>query len=425
MSNAAVEIEQLGKRYRIGTAAQRHDSLREALAHGVKAPFRNLKRLRRLSSFTPGDETDVVWALRDVSFSVRHGEVVGIIGRNGAGKSTLLKVLSRITEPTTGRARVNGRAGALLEVGTGFHPELTGRENVYLNGSILGMDRRYIDRRFEEIIEFSGVERFIDTPVKRYSSGMYLRLAFAVAAHLEPDILIVDEVLAVGDLAFQKKCIGKMGEVAKAGRTVFFVSHNLSAIESLCHSGVLLDAGQVAARGSIESVLAEYRKRSGEFDDGPIAERTDRRGSGAARLTDFRILNGEGEQVRQVLAGDRISFRLAYERFSDYESTLSFLISVNDGNNQRILGLDSETSIGSARSWPRSGELTCEVATPLSLAPGDYSVAVALLSGGKIADHLKTALQFQVVMSEAFNGGRLSTRLPAAMLVQQDWKLTS
>jgi lipopolysaccharide transport system ATP-binding protein len=219
---------------------------------------RNFRRLRRLDRFDAAATPDEVWALRDVSFDVRHGEVVGIVGRNGAGKSTLLKVLSRITDPTSGRARVRGRIGSLLEVGTGFHPDLTGRENVFLNGSILGMDQAQIERKFDEIVEFSGVSRFIDTPVKRYSSGMYLRLAFAVAAHLEPEVLIVDEVLAVGDAEFQRKCMGKMSEVAGHGRTVLFVSHNLGAVNKLCSRALLLRDGRLVREGDPRAVTREY-----------------------------------------------------------------------------------------------------------------------------------------------------------------------
>jgi len=268
VSNVAVRVEKLGKRYRIGLAAERHDNIREALVHAIGAPYRNLKRLRGLGTFAATDERDVVWALRDVSFEVGHGEVLGIIGRNGAGKSTLLKILSRITEPTTGRVELHGRVGALLEVGTGFHPELTGRENVYLNGSILGMDRRYIARTFDEIVEFAGVGRFVDTPVKRYSSGMYLRLAFAVAAHLEPDILVVDEVLAVGDAEFQKKCLGKMEEVAREGRTVLFVSHQLNAIEELCNTAILLDSGRVQQHSSeVGRIVRDYIRLSAGGDE--------------------------------------------------------------------------------------------------------------------------------------------------------------
>src|SRR5438046_3463094 len=229
MTQPAIRVQNLSKQYRIGTADRRNRTFREAVNDAAVAPFRRLKSLGN-----GGASEETIWALKDVSFDVQPGEVVGIIGRNGAGKSTLLKILSRITKPTSGRVEIRGRVASLLEVGTGFHSELTGRENVYLNGAILGMARREIDRKFDEIVAFAEVEKFIDTPVKRYSSGMYLRLAFAVAAHLEPEILVVDEVLAVGDAAFQKKCLGRIGEVAQGGRTVLFVSHNMGAIRSLC-----------------------------------------------------------------------------------------------------------------------------------------------------------------------------------------------
>ncbi len=259
MSGIAVEVRGLGKRYRIGAPAARHDSLRDLIGSAMSAPLRNLRQLRRLTAFADGDRTtDLIWALRDVSFTVNRGEVLGIVGRNGAGKSTLLKVLSRITEPTTGSAVLRGRIGALLEVGTGFHPDLTGRENVYLNGAILGMDRAYVARRFDEIVEFAGVGPFIDTPVKRYSSGMYLRLAFAVAAHLEPEILIIDEVLAVGDAQFQRKCLGKMRSVSEEGRTVLFVSHNLTAVRTLCSRALLLRNGAVVTDDVAARVVSAY-----------------------------------------------------------------------------------------------------------------------------------------------------------------------
>jgi lipopolysaccharide transport system ATP-binding protein len=261
MTSHAIEAEGLGKRYRIGAAAARHDSLRDLIGSVFASPVRNFRNVRRLTAFGPThdrDGTDVLWAVRDVSFAVSHGEVLGIVGRNGAGKSTLLKILSRITEPTSGRAVLRGRVGSLLEVGTGFHPDLTGRENVYLNGAILGMDRRYVDHRFDEIVEFSGVATFIDTPVKRYSSGMYLRLAFAVAAHLEPEILIVDEVLAVGDAQFQNRCLGKMRSVSEDGRTVIFVSHNLTAVRTLCSRALLLRDGTVVADDLAARVVSAY-----------------------------------------------------------------------------------------------------------------------------------------------------------------------
>jgi lipopolysaccharide transport system ATP-binding protein len=254
MAEPIIRVENLGKKYLIQHQGQQgYRALRDVLANGVKTGFGLFNRNK-----SGGNSTEEFWALKDVSFDVQQGEVVGIIGRNGAGKSTLLKILSRITEPTSGRVTLNGRIASLLEVGTGFHPELTGRENIYLNGAILGMSRAEITRKFDEIVAFAEVEKFLDTPVKRYSSGMYVRLAFAVAAHLEPEILVVDEVLAVGDAAFQKKCLGKMNEVAKGGRTVLFVSHNMGVVQSLCKTAVMLKNGQVLKQGTATSVVAEY-----------------------------------------------------------------------------------------------------------------------------------------------------------------------
>jgi lipopolysaccharide transport system ATP-binding protein len=256
MNDIAIRVEGLGKRYRIGTAPERYKTLRDTIVAGVNAP---INRLRRGSSLTAtSKDLSTIWALRDISFEVYQGKVLGIVGRNGAGKSTLLKILSRVTEPTEGIAEIHGRVGSLLEVGTGFHPELTGRENIYLNGAILGMKRLEIDRKFDEIVSFSEVEQFIDTPVKRYSSGMYLRLAFAVAAHLEPEILVVDEVLAVGDAEFQRKCMGKMSDVAQAGRTVLFVSHNMSAVLRLTEETMVLDKGHLVYRAPTPQAVDYY-----------------------------------------------------------------------------------------------------------------------------------------------------------------------
>ncbi len=257
MSNVAISVEGLGKRYRIGAGpAEPYGNIRESLVRAAGAPLRRLR-----GGASGGGATRDAWALKDVSFEVKHGEAVGIIGRNGAGKSTLLKVLSRITEPTTGQAVVHGRVGSLLEVGTGFHPELSGRENIYLNGAVMGMSRADIKRRFDEIVDFAGVETYLDTPVKRYSSGMYMRLAFAVAAHLEPEVLVVDEVLAVGDVEFQKKCLGKMSDVSRGGHTVLFVSHNLGAIQQLCSQAVLLHQGEVDFKGNAVSAVSAYSQR--------------------------------------------------------------------------------------------------------------------------------------------------------------------
>ncbi|MCK5713893.1 MAG: ABC transporter ATP-binding protein, partial [Hyphomicrobiaceae bacterium] len=261
MRDLAIQVEGLSKKYRVGTLDPRPETIAEAAMSWLRYPVTNITKLRRLSVFSDDDdETDVVWALRDVSFEVSEGEVLGVIGKNGAGKSTLLKILSRITLPTDGRVRFRGRVASLLEVGTGFHPELTGRENMYLNGTILGMKKTEIDRKFDDIVAFSEIERFIDTPVKRYSSGMRVRLAFAVAAHLEPEILLVDEVLAVGDAAFQRKCLGKMDEVSRMGRTVLFVSHNMPALMRLCPRALVLDQGKLAMDGPSPDAVTFYLK---------------------------------------------------------------------------------------------------------------------------------------------------------------------
>ena len=277
MSDIAIKVENLGKSYLVGhNAAQseRYTALRDVIVHNAKNLARKTRDMLAGRPIVQGDEVEEFWALKDVSFEINQGDRVGIIGRNGAGKSTLLKILSRITEPTSGRIQINGRVASLLEVGTGFHPELTGRENIFLNGAILGMNRKEIQRKFDEIVDFAEVERFLDTPVKRYSSGMYVRLAFAVAAHLEPEILVVDEVLAVGDAQFQKKCLGKMEDVATQGRTVLFVSHNLGAIKTLCNKGVVFKTGHLSFTGEISDAINHYTntKNSAEasFKKGPI-----------------------------------------------------------------------------------------------------------------------------------------------------------
>ncbi|MBM4049660.1 MAG: ABC transporter ATP-binding protein, partial [Planctomycetes bacterium] len=284
MSEIAIRVENLGKRYRIGARQNRSESLRDAVADlgaGMVGFFR-----RRGAS-----EDETLWALRDVSFEVKRGEVMGIIGRNGAGKSTLLKILSRITKPTEGRAEIHGRVGSLLEVGTGFQLELTGRENIYLNGAILGMKKAEIDRKFDEIVAFSEVERFIDTPVKHYSSGMYVRLAFAVAAHLQPEILLIDEVLAVGDMGFQRKCIGKMEKVAGEGNTVLMVSHNMGTVKSLCSRALLLDAGRMRTFGPVERGIAEYlmASRDGQVSTAERIVREDEHVTGVRQIRVERI----------------------------------------------------------------------------------------------------------------------------------------
>jgi lipopolysaccharide transport system ATP-binding protein len=289
MNEIAIRCEGLGKRYRLGQR-ERYRALRDTLTDAVRSPLLTLSTAFGGSRSKNGNGENTIWALRDLSFEIKRGEVVGVIGRNGAGKSTLLKILSRITSPTEGMAEIHGRVGSLLEVGTGFHPELTGRENIYLNGSILGMRKAEIERKFDEIVAFAEVEEFLDTPVKRYSSGMYVRLAFAVAAHLEPEILLVDEVLAVGDAAFQKRCLGKMGDVAREGRTILFVSHNMQAIQSLCRQALLIDKGKITATGDPKAVVARYLDSIAEMSS--AIEWTDQAapGNGEIKLKAMRVL---------------------------------------------------------------------------------------------------------------------------------------
>jgi lipopolysaccharide transport system ATP-binding protein len=334
MSDVAIRVENLSKWYRIGAAKQRHNTLRDQLTYRLKSLFSRNGRHR--------PEANSIWALKDVSFEIKKGEVVGIIGRNGAGKSTLLKILSRITVPTKGRAEIYGRVGSLLEVGTGFHPELSGGENIYLNGAILGMRKKEIDRRFDEIVAFAEIEKFIHTPVKHYSSGMYMRLAFAVAAHLEPEILIVDEVLAVGDAAFQKKCLGKMSDVASEGRTVLFVSHNLSAVQQLCPTSFWLNGGQIEAYGHTADVVASYlqgldksfQKRTPFFPEDTAKE---------SQLRSARILNQKGEETDNFSCDEPVVIELLYEVRRQVPGLYGYLSVSRDDGIEVIVSVSQDT----------------------------------------------------------------------------------
>jgi lipopolysaccharide transport system ATP-binding protein len=404
MSTAAIVVEGLGKRYRIGARQQlrRRRHLMESATRALQYPLRNLRRLRGLTSFAEGERESVVWALRDVSFELGEGKVLGIVGGNGAGKSTLLKIISRITEPTSGFAEVSGRVGSLLEVGTGFHPELTGRENVLLNGSILGMDRAYIRRKFDAMVDFAGVERFIDTPVKRYSSGMRLRLAFAVAAYLEPEILVIDEVLAVGDAEFQRRCLNKMGDIAREGRTVLFVSHNLDAVRALCPRSILIDDGRLVADGPTSGVIRRYlEKRSlhaaGEWID---LERAERKGSGEVRFRAVRYSSGDERLEGQPYTGGPLGFELAVE--ADAARTVgSVSVSIATLSGARLVHADAALT-GGVRL--RRGRSSIDVAIArLHLNPGRYRVSFGLAdpllaaSASGAYDVLEDAIDIEVV----------------------------
>jgi lipopolysaccharide transport system ATP-binding protein len=360
-----IRVQNVSKKYLIGARQNVPVTLREVLTDAARSPLKNLKRGGR-----PANED--FWALKDVNFEVQPGEVVGIIGRNGAGKSTLLKILSRIAEPTTGRIELYGRVGSLLEVGTGFHPELTGRENVYLNGSILGMKRKEIASKFDEIVAFAEIDRFLDTPVKRYSSGMYVRLAFAVAAHFEPEILIVDEVLAVGDAAFQKKCLGKMDEVSSQGRTVLFVSHSLSAVQKLCSRTIIINEGKVIADCPTSEGLRTYNRLvRAVTEETSLGNRLARGCSGAVRFTKIAIEDCDGNERWDFKMGDTIRIKMSYRVFETVPD-LSVYFAFQVGLSNEMLTNVGRVISASELVAGHSGTAIFEF-PDISLRPGEYS----------------------------------------------------
>jgi lipopolysaccharide transport system ATP-binding protein len=412
----AIRTEQLGKEYVIThEVALLQKTLVETVAAAASAPFRRLRRMG-------GSQRTVerFWALRDVSFDIHEGEVIGIIGRNGAGKSTLLKILSRITPPTAGRATIRGRVGSLLEVGTGFHPELTGRENIFLNGAILGMKQHEIRRKFDAIVSFSEIERFIDTPVKRYSSGMYVRLAFSVAAHLEPEVLLVDEVLAVGDAAFQKRCLGKMTEVARAGRTVVFVSHNLPTILSLTDRCLWIDKGLVAADAPTPEVITSYLHALETARGESLADRTDRTGNGDLRFLDFSLRNGRGETVATVMSGDEVVLAFRY-RITDAATVTraDVSIGVHGAAEQRLFHL-STTLSDPLGNLPPEGTLLCRIPR-FPLQAGTYAFNVYCQTDRGVADWLQHAASIDVAEGDFFGTGKLPPPGQGPFLVAHSW----
>jgi lipopolysaccharide transport system ATP-binding protein len=347
----AIRVENISKCYRIGLKEDRHDSFAETVFHFIKSPVKNYRKYRSLYKFDDinpdRDHTpsDIIWALRDVSFEIKVGEIVGIIGVNGAGKSTLLKVLSKITVPTSGRAIIRGKISSLLEVGTGFHPELTGRENVYLNGTILGMRKKEIDRKFDEIVDFSGVEKFLDTPVKRYSSGMRLRLAFAVAAQLEPDILLIDEVLAVGDARFQKKCLDKMKDVGQHGRTVLFVSHNMPAVTRLCPRSILLNGGMVQVDDSSDRVVSAYMySERSTMAERKWHDRIEAPGDEVVRLWSVRVRLKDGRITEAVDIKEPVSIEMEYEVLQPGYELLVYYHVINNEGIEAFITLDNDSA---------------------------------------------------------------------------------
>ena len=409
MSVVAVRAEGISKCFRLGAAVQ--GRLTETLWNALERPIRSLRN-------NGAPRYEVVWALKDVSFEISEGEVVGFIGRNGAGKSTLLKILSRITDPTEGSFDVRGRVGSLIEVGSGFHPDLTGRENVYLYGTVLGMRKRDVQRKFDEIVSFAEVERFIDTPVKRYSSGMYMRLAFAVAAHLEPEILMVDEVLSVGDFTFQKKCLARMEQVATDGRTVLFVSHNTAAVASLCRRAYLLDRGRIVAAGAARDVVGEYIAAFQSAQFIPIGERQDRRGDGSVRVTGLRIEDANG--TVSISSNSRLKVSVDYESASPLRDA-RFQVTIHDAEYHPLFLLDTDIAADLPAVLPARGTLTC-VTGPIQLTPGLCGLMVGVDQRGTLADGIEFAGVFDVEPS-GFFAGRMPLRSEAVSLLDHKWTL--
>jgi lipopolysaccharide transport system ATP-binding protein len=408
-----IRVQGLSKLYHLGTANASYSTFREAIMEAARKPLRYLRR---------SEPPPTVWALKDVSFEVTPGEVVGIIGRNGAGKSTLLKVLSRITEPTEGRVELYGRVASLLEVGTGFHAELTGRENIFLNGSILGMGRKEIESKFDEIVAFAEVDKFIDTPVKRYSSGMYVRLAFAVAAHLEPEILIVDEVLAVGDAAFQKKCLGRMRDVANTGRTVLFVSHNMAAVSSLCTQAMVLWDGKVEfPLGDVEEAVQKYLTQVHKITKSKLAERTDRKGNGKIRIQDFVVFDRDGNELEYLASGQEVDFRVYYTSTEKCLDNVAVAIGITSHTGAFVSMLSNQVASETFRSVGHSGFFSCKI-RKFPLCPGSYTANLIIRSNDVILDWIQQAVTIVVEPGDFYGTGRMPPQTHGGVLLEQEWE---
>jgi lipopolysaccharide transport system ATP-binding protein len=431
MTEPAISVRGLSKRYRLG-AINRHTLSDEITYLYHKLRGRNAaEHMGKIKAHSarvakkPQGPQDF-WALKDVTFDVQPGEIIGIVGGNGAGKSTLLKILSRITEPTEGEAFINGRVGSLLEVGTGFHPELTGRENIFLSGTIQGMKKAEIIRKFDEIVAFSEIDQFLDTPVKRYSSGMFVRLAFAVAAHLDPEILIVDEVLAVGDAAFQKKCLGKMGDVARQGRTILFVSHNMAAVENLCTHALWMEQGKVRMIGDTDSIVEHYLDATQEtLRRVSLRDRTDRRGTGRARVVDFFITDTKGKRQTILRPGNTYRFVLDCELKSELPSLQNVIaaIALTDLRNETIWLVSSNFTHENHILSPRISRIGCTV-NDFAVAEGIYNVTLSLGHGTcENLDHVTNAAEVMVEGGDFFGTGSRGNPALCKTLTHAAWKV--
>jgi lipopolysaccharide transport system ATP-binding protein len=415
MSDTVIRVENLSKKYIIGHQQEEpYTSLRDVMA----SKFKSLGSFINPKAKLENPASEEFWALKDVSFEIKQGDRVGIIGRNGAGKSTLLKILSRITEPTTGSIKIKGRVASLLEVGTGFHPELTGRENIFLNGAILGMGKEEIKRKFDEIVAFAEVEKFLDTPVKRYSSGMYVRLAFAVAAHLEPEILIVDEVLAVGDAAFQKKCLGKMEDVGKEGRTVLFVSHQMAAIQNLCQRTIWLNQGQLFNDDQTQVVISKYLSTSTDSLSISLGDRKDRRGDGKIRFISVHFQNEKRENVTYFYSGQNVRIILDFRNNTEQTlKNLNIALGIDNQIGERITNLSTEVRGSDLDEVQADAQSIVIELDKLPLTPGRYGFTIFSTVNGIVSDWITNAGFFEVEGGDFYGTGKLPPTMQGNFLL--------
>lgn len=427
MKDFAIKVEKLSKQFRIGLKDKIHETFVGKISSIVKKPIENFRKIGPIKKNNKDrNEEEIFWALKDISMEFKHGKVTGLIGPNGAGKTTLLKIISKIIAPTSGKITINGRVGSLLEVGTGFHPDLTGRENIYLNGTILGMDKREIDKNFDEIVDFSGIEYFIDTPIKRFSTGMTVRLAFSVAAFLKPEILLIDEVLAVGDAEFQKKCLGKMNSIADEGRTVLFVTHDMGAIESLCEDCFLIEDGKLRFQGKSSNTIHEYLNRlkliSNETE---IIDRADRTGSQLAKISKFYIIDKLGKKINNLISGQYFCFKIeviniGLEKLENFNVN----IAIYSEQGRFITELNNRTAKKNFSVLKGSDtELSC-IVRKNPFMRGEFFVEVALFVNDIFCDRVQNALLFNVIEGDYFKSGNMRGNKRQGVFIDQEWEIS-
>ena len=427
MTDFAIRIENLSKQFRIGLRDETHETFIGKISSLIKKPIQNFRKISYLKNFyEESNQADIFWALKDISMEFQYGKVTGLIGPNGAGKTTLLKIISKILAPSSGKVMINGRVGSLLEVGTGFHPDLTGRENIYLNGTILGMNKSEIDKNFDEIVDFSGIENFIDTPIKRFSTGMTVRLAFSVAAFLEPEILLIDEVLAVGDAEFQKKCLDKMNSIASEGRTVLFVTHDMGAIESLCEDCFLIENGQLRSQGKSSNIIDEYLNRLKIIsNEKEINYRFDRTGAQLAKISKLYIIDEKGRRTNNLISGQLFSFKIEVINKS-LEKLENFNINLAIYNNQGrfITELNNRLVKNNFTVVDNSvAKLSC-IINKNPFMRGEFFVEIALFVNDIFCDRVQNALCFNVLEGDYFGSGNMRGNKRQGIFIDQEWKIS-